>query len=124
MSTIVLHDRDCGFCKWTLNKILRWDRARRLGPVAIQSDEGGRHLAGLGPEERLDSWHLVTEDGQLYSAGAAAAPLARLLPGGRSLAVLFAAFPRPTEAAYRFVANHRSQLARLLRVDSSCNVRR
>jgi len=124
VSTIVLYDGNCGFCKWTLNVILRWDRARRLAPVAIQSDEGCRHLGGLGPEERLDSWHLVTEDGQLYSAGAAAAPLARLLPGGRPLAVLFAAFPGATEAAYRVVANHRSELARLVRVDSSCDVRR
>jgi predicted DCC family thiol-disulfide oxidoreductase YuxK len=114
MSTIVLYDRDCGFCKWTLNKILRWDRARRLSPVAIQSDEGDRLLAEVDPAKRVDSWHLLTEDGQLYSAGAAAVPLTRLLPGGRPLAALFAAFPVPTEAAYRFVVNHRSELARLL----------
>ena len=116
MSTIVLYDQDCGFCRWSLKKILRWDRARRLAPVAIQSDEGDRLLAGVDPERRLDSWHVVTEDGRLYSAGAAAPPLARVLPGGRPLAALFAAFPRATEAAYRFIANHRSELARLLRL--------
>jgi len=124
MSTIVLYDRECGFCKWSLNQILHWDRARRLAPVAIQSEEGGRLLAEVDPGQRLDSWHLVTEEGQLYSAGAAAVPLARLLPGGRPLAALFAALPRPTEAAYRLVANHRRELARLLRIDSSCDARR
>jgi predicted DCC family thiol-disulfide oxidoreductase YuxK len=120
----VLYDRDCGFCKWALNKLLRWDRARRLEPVPIQSAEGGRLLAGLDPEERLDSWHLITDSGELYSAGAAAAPLARVLPGGRPLAALFAASPGSTEAAYRFVANHRSGIGRLFRIDASCDVGR
>jgi predicted DCC family thiol-disulfide oxidoreductase YuxK len=120
--TIVLYDRDCGFCKWALNKLLRWDRARRLEPVPIQSAEGGRLLADLDPQKRLDSWHLITDTGELYSAGAAAAPLARALPGGRPLAAVFAAFPGSTETAYRYVAGHRNAIARLLRVDASCNV--
>jgi predicted DCC family thiol-disulfide oxidoreductase YuxK len=121
-STIVLYDRDCGLCKWALNQLLRWDRARRIEPVPIQSAKGGRLLADLDPEARLDSWHLITDTGELYSAGAAAAPLARVLAGGRPLAALFAAFPGSTEAAYRFVADHRSAIARLLRVDASCDV--
>ena len=33
----------------------------------------------------MASWHLVV-DGDVYSGGAAAAPLLRLLPGGRPLA--------------------------------------
>ena len=122
--TTVLYDRDCGFCKWALNKISLWDRGDRLEPVAIQSDEGQRLLSALDPDERLDSWHLVTEGGKLCSGGAAAAPLARVLPAGRPLAALFAAFPRPTAAAYRFVANNRSGFARLLRVNASCEAHR
>ena len=77
---VILYDRDCGFCKWSLDKLLLWDRARRLHPVAIQSDEGERLLAGLSPAERLDSWHLVRPDGTVISAGAAAEPLARPAP--------------------------------------------
>jgi predicted DCC family thiol-disulfide oxidoreductase YuxK len=95
--------------------ILRWDRHRRLHPVAIQSEEGGRLLAGMSEAERLASWHLAAPDGSVVSAGAAAAPLARLLPGGRPLAALFDAFPGATERAYRWVANHRGTLGRLLR---------
>jgi predicted DCC family thiol-disulfide oxidoreductase YuxK len=120
----VLYDDDCGFCKWSLDKLLAWDRRRNLRPVAIQSDEGQALLAEVPEAERLDSWHLVSPAGEVQSAGAAAEPLARLLPGGRPLGFLFRVFPRPTERAYRFVADHRDRLARLVGVDASCQLRR
>jgi predicted DCC family thiol-disulfide oxidoreductase YuxK len=119
----VLYDSDCGFCKWALDKILAWDRRRRLRPVAIQSDEGQRLLASIPPEQRLDSWHLVAR-GELKSAGAAAPDLFRELPGGRPLAAALRAFPGPTDRVYRWVAGHRDRLARLLRIDASCQIRR
>jgi predicted DCC family thiol-disulfide oxidoreductase YuxK len=121
---VILYDRDCGFCKWSLDKLLLWDRARRLRPVAIQSDEGERLLAGMPPADRLDSWHLVGPDGTVSSAGAAAAPLARLLPGGRPLAFLFSKFPRATERVYRWVAEHRGALARVFRIPRGYERRR
>jgi predicted DCC family thiol-disulfide oxidoreductase YuxK len=120
----VLYDRDCGFCKWSLDKILLWDRGGRLRPLPIQSPEGQRLLDGVKPEARLDSWHLVKPGGEVASAGAAAEPLARLLPGGRPLAFLFRTFPGATERAYRWVADNRDRLARVLRIDASCEVRR
>ena len=119
----LLYDADCGFCRWSLDKILAWDRRRRLRPVAIQSEEGQRLLAPVAPEHRLDSWHLVV-DGEVRSAGAAAPPLLDVLPGGRPLAALLRAFPDATERAYRWVADHRDVVARLLRIDASCNIRR
>ena len=122
--SVVLYDQDCGFCKWSLDKILAWDRAKRLRAVAIQSEEGRRLLAGVDPDLRLDSWHLVTGDGALFSAGAAAEPLARILPWGRPLAAVFGAFPGLTEAAYRYVARHRDRWARLLGIDAHCELRR
>ena len=121
--SVLLYDEDCGFCRWSLDKILAWDRGKRVCSVAIQSDEGSRLLAPIAPDARLDSWHLVRADGRLFSAGAAAEPLALLLPGGRPLAALFAAFPGVTERAYRFAARHRFWLARVLRVDANCQVR-
>jgi predicted DCC family thiol-disulfide oxidoreductase YuxK len=110
----LLYDSDCGFCKRCLRVVLRWDRADRLRPVAIQSDEGSRLLADMSERERLDSWHLAQPDGSVVSAGAGAAPLARLLPGGRPLAALFDAFPGATERAYRWVADHRVAFGKLL----------
>ena len=121
---VVLYDRDCGFCKWSLGKILAWDRPRRLRAVPIQSPEGERLLAGIDSNRRLDSWHFVDSDGTLHSAGAAAEPLARVLPGGRPLAAIFGTFPGVTDRAYRYVARHRDRWARLLRIDATCEVRR
>ncbi len=121
---VVLYDEDCGFCKWSLNKILAWDRHGRLRPTPIQGEEGRRLLAGIPEEQHLDSWHLALPSGEVCSAGAAAPFLVDLLPGGRPLAALFRAFPRTTERAYRFVADHRDRFARLVGVDASCQIRR
>jgi len=120
----VLYDEDCGFCKWSLDKLLAWDRRKRLHPVPIQSDRGRELLADIPEERHLDSFHVVAPDGTVSSAGAAGAPLAQLLPGGPPLAFLFRTFPRTTERGYRTVANNRDRLARLLRIDASCELRR
>lgn len=120
----VLYDADCGFCKWSLNWILRWDRRRRLRPVPIQGEEGQALLAPVPEESRLDSWHLVLADGSVHSAGAGLPILFRRLPGGRPIARILEAFPGATERAYRAVASNRGRLARLLRIDSSCELRR
>jgi predicted DCC family thiol-disulfide oxidoreductase YuxK len=121
--SIVLYDEDCGFCKWSIGKILAWDRARRLRTLPIQSDEGARLLASVEPDRRLDSWHLISS-GKLYSGGAAAAPLARLLPGGRPLAALLGAFPPATACAYTYIARRRDRWSRLLGIDERCELRR
>ena len=121
---VVLYDEDCAFCRWSLDKILAWDRRHQLRPVAIQSDKGQRLLASVPESGRLDSWHLVLPSGEVRSAGAAAAPLAELLPAGRPLAFLFRAFPGLTERVYRWVAANRNRFARWLRIDAGCELRR
>src|SRR3989442_3969033 len=78
--SFLLYDEDCGLCKWSLDKILAWDRSKRLRAVPIQSEEGQRLLARVNPDIRLDSWHLVRDDGTLFSSGTVAEPLARLIP--------------------------------------------
>src|SRR5205085_5688690 len=65
----VLYDSDCGFCKWLLSILLRWDRAERLRPVALQSPEAGDLLRELTPAARMASWHLVSPTGELRSGG-------------------------------------------------------
>src|SRR3954454_23055030 len=109
----LLFDADCGFCRWATARLLRWDRAGSLRPVALQSAEGEAPLAS-GPEElRASSWHLVT-DGRVRSAGRAVSPLLRLLPHGRPLAALAETSPAATDAAYRWVARHRRLLGRIV----------
>jgi predicted DCC family thiol-disulfide oxidoreductase YuxK len=111
---VVLYDSDCGFCRWALDKILSWDRTGNLRPVALQSAEAAELLDGMPEEERMASWHLLAADGKVYSGGAAAAPLLRLLPRGSPVAALVAALPGPTDRAYRWVARNRDRLGRLV----------
>lgn len=111
---IVLYDRDCGFCRWSLSKLLAWDRRGRLRPVALQSDEADRLLAGMPEDERMGSWHFATRDGEVRSAGAAFEPMLRELPGGRPFAAFAARAPRLTERAYRFVSGNRTPIGRRL----------
>jgi predicted DCC family thiol-disulfide oxidoreductase YuxK len=111
---VVLYDEDCGFCRWSLARLLRWDRAGRLRAAPIQSEEGGKLLADLSEQDRLASWHLVTPDGRRYSGGAATGPMARLLPAGAPIALFADSFPRTTDRLYRWVARNRDMLGRRL----------
>jgi predicted DCC family thiol-disulfide oxidoreductase YuxK len=123
---IVLYDEDCGFCRWALDRLLAWDRRRRLRSIPIQADEGQALLgaAGLPTSAHLDSWHVALPSGAVRSAGAAAPPVLEQLPGGGPLAALARRAPRLTDCAYRAVARNRTRLARLLRTGEACSVRR
>jgi len=108
----VLYDADCGFCAWLLAGLLRWDRARRLHPIALQRRAAEELLGELSAAERIASWHLIAPGGERHSGGAALPELMRVLPGGRFPAAALALFPSLTERGYRWVAEHRSQLSR------------
>lgn len=112
-AAVLLYDADCGFCRWSVDKVLAWDRKNRLRPVALQDPEAERLLPGIDAETKMASWHLVTAEGRVFSGGAVAPPLLRLLPGGRPLAAIAAAFPGPTERAYRWVSRNRDRFGRL-----------
>jgi predicted DCC family thiol-disulfide oxidoreductase YuxK len=118
---VILYDADCGFCRWSLDKILAWDRDRRLRPVALQSPESNGLLPGMPEDAKFASWHLVDPSGRVFSAGAAAPPLLRLLPAGAPLAAVAASLPGPTNAAYLWVARHRTWLGERLGV-KACSV--
>jgi predicted DCC family thiol-disulfide oxidoreductase YuxK len=111
---ILLYDSDCGFCRWSLGKVLAWDRRSRLRPISLQSKQAERLLAGMTEEERMASWHLVGDDGQVRSAGAGIAPLLRLLPAGVPFAAVAARTPRLMERGYRLIAGHRSLWGKLV----------
>lgn len=72
----------------------------------------------------MASWHLISPAGVRHSGGAAGVQALRLLPGGRAPAATLARFPKLTEDAYRWVAEHRSRLSRLIPARAKCNARR
>ncbi len=111
---IILYDRDCGFCRSSLALILAWDRNERLRPVALQDPEAEQLLADLTPQERMASWHLVGADGNARSAGDALEVLFDHLPRGDAPSAVARRFPGAARKAYRWVADHRSELGRLL----------
>ncbi len=111
---LVLWDHDCGFCAWMLSLFLRCDTQRTLRTAYIQGPAGDVHLAGIAPERRPDSWHVVDADGRLHSGGDALTVVLRALPPTRPLAALTGALPGVTQVAYAYVAAHRSPLSRAL----------
>lgn len=109
----MLYDEDCGFCRWGVDRLLRLDRQNELEAVPIQGVDGADLLSSMSPHERLESWHVRSPDGRLWSGGAAVPPVLRLLPGGSGLASVAARFPRTVDRLYRFVARNRSTLGAL-----------
>lgn len=112
---VVMYDGDCGFCKVVLAVLLRWDRARRLSPVTIQSTRGEELLADLARHDRLRSWHLVDPEGRLYSGGAGIPVVFDALPWGTLIARIASRFPKTTSRVYDWVASNRAILGRLLK---------
>jgi predicted DCC family thiol-disulfide oxidoreductase YuxK len=110
----LIYDNGCRFCRWSLGWVMRWDRRRRLRPLALDTGEANRLLGALVPELRAASWHLIDRDGRVLSAGSAAPELLRLLPAGGPAAAVLARLPRLTERGYRWVADHRSALGKPL----------
>lgn len=121
---LVLWDRDCGFCAWTLALVLRADRRRVLATRTIQEADADGLLDAIEPERRYASWHIVDADGQVTSAGRAVTATLELLPAGRPLAAITRASPQLTERAYRWVAEHRSLLSRPIPLRSKDRARR
>ncbi len=114
MGETVLYDADCGLCRWSADRLRRWDRRGRLRFVPLRDPEADDLLIDLSEHARFASWHLVDGHGRVRSGGAAVSPVLRLLPGGRPLAALAARFPRATDRVYRWIADHRDAIGRLL----------
>ncbi|MGH9198561.1 MAG: thiol-disulfide oxidoreductase DCC family protein, partial [Acidimicrobiia bacterium] len=115
----VLYDDDCGFCRWLLAKIVRWDVESVLEPVSLRSSRAAELLSEIDERVRLSSWHLVQPDGSVLSGGSAIAPLLDYLTRRRLRFFLIGAkiarsAPRTTEKLYGFVARNRHRFGRWL----------
>jgi predicted DCC family thiol-disulfide oxidoreductase YuxK len=111
---VLLYDHDCGFCRWSLARVLKRDRDAVLAVAPIESPTGDRLLAHMDREARLASWHLALPGGRVHSGGAAFAPLASAIGRWSAVGRLAERFPRAAAAAYRLVAGNRSRLSRFV----------
>jgi predicted DCC family thiol-disulfide oxidoreductase YuxK len=117
----LLYDADCGFCRWSLDKILRRDKAKEILPVPIQSAEGQELLRDMDEDKRMASWHLVDENGRIFSAGAAVPEISRHLRGGAPVGSLAKQFPKSTDRLYRLIARNRHKLGKAIG-EQACSV--
>jgi predicted DCC family thiol-disulfide oxidoreductase YuxK len=106
-SVTILYDDDCGFCRWSADRIRRLDSRGVLAFVPIQGEVGRILLGAVPPELRLASMHAVTPDGRVWSGGEAVRVIFVELPFGAALSHVAAAFPELTDRLYRFVAANR-----------------
>jgi predicted DCC family thiol-disulfide oxidoreductase YuxK len=99
------------------------DRAHRLEFVPLQEAghrPGRPELAALAASRPLDvDLHVILPGGRVESDGRAAMEILFVLPGGFLFRPwpLIPGLPALIALGYRWVADHRSLLARLLRID-------
>ena len=112
---ILVYDLDCGFCRWSVAKVLAWDRHRRLDLATLQDPEAAELLASVPPAERMKSSHLVMPDGTVYSGGAARSRSSRSCfrgqPRSRCMARLA---PGLMNRGYRLIAENRMKVSKLV----------
>ena len=73
-----------------------------------------KYLADVAPELRLASAHLIDADGQLFSGGDAAAPIAAALPSLARTAPLLRRLSRPVNVSYNLIAANRERVGLLV----------
>jgi len=120
-SVTVLYDDDCGFCRWSAERIRRLDAHGGLAFASIQSPKGQELLRPVPSDLRLATMHAVSSDGRVWSGGEAVRVILGELPGGAATSAIAAAFPETIDRAYRFVARNREELGRRLGQDA-CSV--
>jgi predicted DCC family thiol-disulfide oxidoreductase YuxK len=117
----VLYDGGCPFCRWTAERLRRWDRARRLR--LIPYDRTGEHptlAAAVAGEALGETVHVVDAEGRMATGAEAMLSVVALLPGGGPVVRLVRASP-PARVAVdlgaRALDRWRGRLATLFALD-------
>ena len=91
MSYIYLaYDHNCGFCRLWKNFVIGIDAGRRLRPIAIKDTARLGLLDSIPASDHYKSFHLVTDNGLVISAGKAIPVLIGLLLNTKALGNLIA----------------------------------
>lgn len=106
---VVIFDGGCGMCQRWVARLRRWDREGVLAFVPYQDPSVPQRFPWIPGPALAESVQVVAPDGSTWEGAGAAERLARLLPGGRPLALLFRLplVRRMADAVYRRVAARR-----------------
>ena len=113
----VLYDGECPFCTRTASILRRLDHRRRLRLLPLR-DASLPDQPTL--EELIDSLHVVDAHGRWWAGGDAVIEICRRIPSLRPM-VWLARLPlarRVIDLAYRLVADNRTLISRLLRLQA------
>ncbi len=111
---LILYDADCGMCRVTLVLLMRWAGHGTFEPVALQSQRARELLGDMSEEQRMASFHVVSPDGEIRSAGPALTEVLDALPGAGILAATSRRLPRATSRFYALVAGNRTRIGPLI----------
>ncbi|MFC6961171.1 thiol-disulfide oxidoreductase DCC family protein [Halocatena marina] len=113
---VLVYDDDCGFCTWCAAWVVRHGSLDAVGFANLTADDRSRL-----PDDYEACAHLITTD-SVYSCGAAAEwAIARTYPELQPLFCAFRLLPGYSsvrERLYRFLANRRSWLGKILSAES------
>lgn len=79
MKTLLLYDRDCGFCNWLVRQAQQLDWRGHLEVLPLQTP-GLLTRYQISPAAALLSLHVVTPDSRVHQGGAAIRMALRVLP--------------------------------------------
>lgn len=117
----VLYDEDCPFCRWTAERLRRWDRGHRLRLIPYDRVKQDPPLAETVRGERLGAEvHVVDGHDRVATGGEAILAVAALLPGGDPVVRLVRAIPLARAAVSvgaRLLDRWRGPLAGFLELD-------
>lgn len=106
---VVFYDGECGFCDWTVQFILRRDRADHFRFASQQSAYGQQALAAFSPSVRnQDTVYVVLSDRVLMKGQAVVYLLKKIRFPWPMMSLLIRILPRKVQdLLYTWVARHR-----------------
>lgn len=111
MRWLLLWDGECGFCRRSVERVLRWDRRGEI--QALRYQDALDWLPEAVRERSPHQAHLRSPDGRYWGGGAAVIRLAGVLGHPLLERVLGAPGMRQAvELGYRLVARHRRRIGR------------
>ena len=112
----VVYDGQCGICRRSARILRRWDRDDRLELVPFQAGEVMDRFPMISEAQFREAVQVIAPDGRHWSGADAVEQALARTPNGRRVSWLFKLpFARPVaRRIYRWVAEHRPLLAKLL----------